>query len=273
MPEETAILQDASKSPLIEDAAVICAKIARYRRLRECQKAAGETNWMKVAEKLGWTLQSLRTFLRSNMGLVEYAEQISMQSAEEQVRVPTEGEMMIGLPGAPPTPEEIAQAVAKSDEALLQGGLESLGLTKDEAQEAMALQKFNRQHFLESMDMISAGVLRTSLRAQMEQKEIQKRLGFVRDIIATYGEFHSEELGEWEKKERLLMRQFTDVGTLLNQIQDTWYKGAAALAVIKMRARESSEHRTGFRTQRSNKPGFRPVVIEESKDDEAANSE
>lgn len=279
MPEEAVIAQPAlTPAPIIEDTAATCARIAQYRQLPECRYDGGQTNWDAIAMKLGWPLEQLNNFLRDNMGLIEYAEQISIQAAEQEVAAPTEAELihpgpgLAGMPGAPPTPEEMAMAVARADEDMLQGGLESLGLTPDEAKEAVALQKFNHTHFIESMDMISAGVLRTSLRAQMEQKKIQERLEFVRAQIATFGEFHSDDLAEWEKKERLLMRQFTDVGDLLNNIQDTWYKGAAALAVIKMKARENNGHKTGFRTQRSNKPGFRPFVSEEGgSNDESTN--
>jgi hypothetical protein len=174
---------------------------------------------------------------------------------------PTNAELLTAdIPSAAPTIEDMALAVGKADRALKEG-LHKLGLSEKEVEQAQALQQFNRGHFADSMDMISAHVLKTSLKLGVQQTEIEERLEVCRKVIKEHGEFSSIERAQWVEEERLLVLQYRDIGNLLQKIHEGWYKGAAHLAMIRARyaGRPPGEKNI---TSPNKKPGFRPRVVQ-----------
>lgn len=233
------------------DVVETCMRVSRL--IDQCP-LPGDTYW--VAEQLGWTETQLNEFTETYGSLLVNADKIiNLPPTESEILNPS-------LPANAPSEEEITRAIQRADDNLLRRGLQSIGLTESEAQEAQALQQFNRENFRASMDMVSANTLRTSLKLAIQQRIIEQRVKFVRETIESYEEFSSEERTEWVREERMLMRQYVEIGELLNQIQDTWYKGSAALAVIKMKMRENNNANGRFMTQRSNQPGFRSNFVE-----------
>lgn len=232
----------------------------------ECRisDADNRIDWDKVADAMGWTRAELDTFRSENTELILTCEEMRL-AAMPDVKPPTDAEL-IGKPSpsdlsAKPTDEQIALSIAHSDLNLTHG-LNALGLRGKEVEKAIALQRFNKEYFKESMDMISSGVLVTALKLQSEQDEIQTRIKFVRSKIEALGDESGKVREFWVKEERALIQQFIEMGKLLNDIQDTWYRGAAYLAVVRSRLRGETPINpldTG-RTQRKNKPAFRPTV-------------
>lgn len=222
-------------------------------------------DWDKVAEAMGWARDDLDAFRAENADLILTCEEMRL-SAMPDVKPPTEAELM-GKPAAgdlsvDPTDEQVALAIAHADLNLTRG-LEALGMQGREVEKAIALQRFNKEYFKESMDMISSGVLVTALKIQNEQEEIQTRIKFVREQIKAMGDASGKIRESWTREEKVLVQQFIEMGELLNRIQDTWYRGAAYLAVVRSRLRGEGACNPKFgseRTQRRNKPGFRPTV-------------
>lgn len=254
--------------PPLETADLV-TMVVSYSRARACETkdVYRRTDWNLVAEKMGWTRAQLDEFRKANAHLIACAEEMVLMETPG-VKPPTDGDL-IGGPdvdalSSAPTEEQMANAIALADNNITKG-LKSLGLKEKEVEIANALQAFNKDHFKESMDMISSGVLVTAIKLQVQQREIEERLEFVRSLIKEFGEFQSDDRQSWVKEERLLMLQYLEAGDLLNKIQDTWYRGAAYLAVIRARLRgEKNVNGRGvmqLRTQRSNKPGFRPSVV------------
>jgi hypothetical protein len=251
--------------PLTETADLVTLFVS-YALSDECRGENKKPDWNKVASAMGWERQQLDQFRHNNAHLIACAEEMVLTKLPK-VKPPTDAELL----GADadslevrPTDQQLAQAIALSEQNL-QKGLRSLGLNESEVSLAQAQQEFNKTHFKESMDMISSGLLTTALKLQTQQREIEERVAFVRGLIREFGEFQSEDRSAWIKEENLLMMQYKELGDLLNRIQETWYRGAAFLAVIRSRLRgeTGANGRYGLegRTQRSNKPGFRPSVI------------
>lgn len=210
-----------------------------------------------VAEQLGWTLEALDKFESDNANLFTMAREI-IESIEEPEPPPTDIEPSLAeLPDEPPSIQDVALAVERADRNLKRG-LQAIGLTEREAEEAEALQQFNKNHFADSMDMVSSNVLRTALKLAVQQRILEGRLEFVRAQISEYGGFASEERDNWVKEEKMLTYQYIEIGELVKNIQDTWYKGAAVMAIIRVKMKGGGN--VGFNTQRSNKPGFRPTI-------------
>jgi hypothetical protein len=214
-----------------------------------------------VAEQLGWSMQQLNEFCTQNEELFTMANEVIL-SVAPAAAPPTDIEASFikntDILDAAPTPEQVTRAIQMSDRNLKRG-LRSIGLSEAEAEEAEALQKFNRGHFADSMDMISAHVLKTVLKLALQQRKIEERLAFIRIQLEAFGEFMSEERKAWVEEEDLLLTHYTEIGELVRRIQETWYKGSATLAVIRMRMKNNGGNMNfNGSTQRSNKPGFRP---------------
>lgn len=225
-------------------------------------------DWDKVATAMGWTRGEVDVFRSEHSDLILTCEEMRL-SAMPDVKPPTDAEL-IGHQNPDdltikPSDEQVALAIAHADQNLTKG-LENLGLQRKEIEKAIALQQFNKEYFKESMDMISSGVLVTALKLQTEQEQIQERIKFVREQIKSMGDDNGKTRDSWVKEERLLVMQFVEMGNLLNKIQDTWYRGAAYLAVVRSRLRgdpniKNPTHGSiGERTQRRGKPGFRPTI-------------
>lgn len=242
----------------------------------EFKNEDGTPNDEIVAVNLGWTLEQLQEFRHDFEDLLEAEKEIA-KLAPPKVRAPTDIDVMLPGPGSLPkeAPQlnDIAQAVEAADTALRKG-FHNLGLTSREVEEAVAMQKFNGQYFKESMDLSSCNVMRTSVRLATQQGLIQARLEFVREQIDRANKGALKETGLtkeeqearriWVSEERQLVYQFTEIAELITKIADTWYNGAAKLALIKMKMRENganeNEAVNGAKiiTQRKNRPSFRP---------------
>lgn len=249
----------------IQSVADQVALLVQFASEEECRLDDGETNWDLVALKLGMSRDELDKFRDLNGYLIATANQLMIQ-AHPPTPPPTDAELIIPLTptkeqlSSDPSDQALALAVSTADSNIA-AGLKTLGLTDKEMDIAVSLQAFNKEHFKESMDMVSSSVLVTTLKLGTQQREIEARLEFVREQIKSFGQINSKEREEWVKEERLLVVQYVEIGDLLKSIQDTWYRGAAYLAVVRAKLRkEPGMTRTipSDRTQRSNKPGFRP---------------
>lgn len=231
----------------------------------------GRESLTDVAERLGWTIQELSRFRRDYAALLNYDDSMNdgvtnFVQMPPPVLPPTGPELMIGndpelLHAEAPTDEQLSVAVEAANQNLLQNGLMGMGFSAEEAVEAEALQKFNATHFKESMEIVASNGMRTSMKLATQQRHLEERLKEVRERIAEMGGIPSDERNQWVSEERLLMRQYAEFADLINRIQDTWFRGTAALAVAKMRMRNGNGGNTfpNAMTQRSNKPGFRPT--------------
>lgn len=247
----------------VKETADIVALILKIGQMEECQ-TDGEADWDKVSGKIGWTREQLDDFRLGNSYLFELAENCVLSDARPRMHVQPEIEP---LPDPSersltrtPTEAEMAAAVEFAD-SQLEKGLGTLGLNEKEVQVARSLQRFNKGYFKESMEMISSSVLVTALKIQSMQRDVEKRLTFVREQINEIGIYMTKERQMWTNEEKGLAVQYTELGSLLNNIQDTWYKGAAYLAIVRAKVQKANNERNGGMTQRSNKPGFRPTVV------------
>lgn len=249
----------------IQSVADQVATLVQFASEEECRLDDGETNWDLVALKMGMSRDELDKFRDLNGYLIATANQLMIQ-AHPPTPPPTDAELIIPLTptkeqlSSDPSDQALALAVSTADSNIA-AGLKTLGLTDKEMDIAVSLQAFNKEHFKESMDMVSSSVLVTTLKLGTQQREIEARLEFVREQIKSFGQINSKEREEWVKEERLLVVQYVEIGDLLKSIQDTWYRGAAYLAVVRAKLRkEPGMMRTipSDRTQRSNKPSFRP---------------
>lgn len=244
-----------------------CALVNKY--LEEAPVAAsGRKNLVVVAQRLGWTLHKLADFRRDYAALLNYDDRIRGANEEQYVSLPetvlppTDADLIVpnsdDLDAPRPPDDALAESIIVTDRNLMQHGLMRMGFTPGEAEEAEALQKFNRGHFMESMEIVASNGMRTSMKLAIQQREIESRLVEVRTEIRSYGGIPSDERTNWLAEERMLMRQFTDVAAMIDHIQATWFKGTAVIAAARMRVRHVSA--TSAATQRSNKPGFRPAL-------------
>lgn len=159
-------------------------------------------------------------------------------------------------------PEEVERKIEVAH-IKLKADLYSIGLTREEVKAAIAMQNFGENRFANAMEMISSGVFATATKLQTRQREVEDRLKSVRETIESYGAIPSEERDGWVKEEDGLTKQYVAIGKLLSDIQDTWYQGAAQLALVKMRMKEDGGGPPGRSevTQRMNKPHFSPRVM------------
>lgn len=230
--------------------------VGRY--MRENTDENGQPVISAVAQKLQWTTEQLQQFIAEYSDLLALASELAIQAPGDSIDPPTDSDLLepdpdnAKLPEGAPSDHEIALAIERADEKLVRG-LRSIGLSDDVAEEALALQRFNNGHFRESMEIVSASVLKTDIMLARQQREIEQRLEFVRQEIRNPD--RAKDRDNFVREERMLMAQYIEVGQLLCNIQDVWYKGSAQLALIKMRLNSTGP---GGMTQRSNKPGFRP---------------
>lgn len=254
----------------IPQTAELVMMVVNYSNAPDCQSDDGWHNvdWNKVAAKMGWTREQLDEFRAINSDLIELGSKMVLQSPGT-ILPPTDTEIVLsGTSTTPlynsPTDEQLAMAVEAADSNLPKG-LRSLGLNQKEIGIAQSLAAFNKGYFKESMDMISSGVLVTAIKLQGQQREIEDRMKFVRTQIEEFGMFNTDDRKQWVNEEKLLTLQYIEIGRLLNDIQETWYRGAGYLALVRARMRgdttAGSYAPNGSRkTQRMNKPGFRPTV-------------
>jgi len=253
---ELQIPQEAKPMGLAETVVLV----GKY--MREMCSDRGVPILHEIAARLGWTVPQLQAFRDENAQLLALDLELAAGNPPDPVLPPTDADMLepgsvgqLNVPDGAPIDEELALAVKTADEKLM-NGLKAIGLNEKEVEIAQALQKFNQGHFRDSMDIVTTSVLRTDLKCVDQQDQVTQRLAMVRQQIASYDGFASEERDMWVKEERLLMQQFLELGQLTVNIQDTWYRGAAQLALMQMRWRQDGGSRM---TQRNNKPGFRPA--------------
>lgn len=233
----------------------LAATVVRVgRALRKHTQANGTTLWSRAAEELGWTVPQLKEFREEFAFLLNLDTELAMATPPPALPV-SDADLLtsnghVEIPDEAPSDDALALAIKDADQKLAKG-LEALGLLPKEVQTAVALQSFNKHNFKESMDIVSSTVLRTDLKCVMQQDAITERLALVREQIKSYSDIASEERDQWVKEERLLMQQFIELGQLTVNIQDTWYKGAANLALVKFRMGHGSSPKMA-------KPGFRP---------------
>lgn len=220
---------------------------------REAEEIELDVPEQNVADRMGWTVEQLAQFSEQYRSLIVYERQLWKDADAQAPPPPTEAQVLIGDAEAP-TDEQIAEAIEKAD-SKLQKGLKKMGLTQEERDEWEALHEFNRDHFKESMDMVSANVARTALKLSVQQKIVADRLIVVRQ------EIHKEatqtaKRKQWVEEERLLMAQYVEIGDLLRGMQDTWFRGAAQLALIRMRYGNQDYGAKGPPTTKTGRPKF-----------------
>lgn len=240
-----------------DDIANVAHTIAAVNQYLYDAEQAGETAVMTtVSQRLGWTVQELSSFMDTYRCLLNYDSSLWQDGPPTVQAPPTELEVILSDVNNVPSEQEVVQAI-ESSEAKLTRGLRKMGLTESEADEWKACQEFNNNHFRESMDMISATVSRSQLMLARELTSIRDRLKFVREQIASYGEHHSQERNSWVTEERELTLQFVEVGNLMRGNQDTWFRGSAQLALIRMRYGKKDANQLNTR---AGKPKFSPNI-------------
>lgn len=223
--------------------------------LREAQQAGALDPVSLAAMELEWTEDQLNEFVHANRELITYDQQLPESSDPE---APDELAILVGSGNGPelPTEAKIAMAIEQSD-SKLKTGLKKMGLTQAEADEWEACQAVSNQHFRESMDMISATVARQQLMLSIESRTIQKRLLKVREKITDADEGRETKRDMWIAEERSLVYQLCEVGNLMRANQDTWFRGSAQLALIRMRYGQKNGEQ-GHGPTKAVKPRFHP---------------
>jgi dimeric dUTPase (all-alpha-NTP-PPase superfamily) len=224
----------------------------------------------RTAVTLGWEISRLERFVQL------YGPMLCYQSGDVDVVIEADPHATSPpnhIPSGTPTDQQLADMVSEAD-ANLKFGLKRLKLSDDEAEIAVALAEFNGGHFMESSGMISAQVLQTALKLGTQQRQIEERLRVVREEIANLDKKPTVAREQWVQEERMLSYQYIDIGRLLTDIQANWYKGAAQLALMKMKLRENNSGQGNgkyFKQRSKDKPGFRPTVTIDANGDEADN--
>lgn len=157
--------------------------------------------------------------------------------------------------------EDVAMAVNNHDKQL-KGELRCLGLTNTEAEACVAGNNFVQNRFADMMQMVSSSVFSAASKLRTQQNVLESRIKLAVKKVAEFGPFQSPERSEWLLEENQARAEYIKIGKLLNEMQGTFHQGAAQLALVRMRLRETSANGNGQITQRSGKPGFRPVVMD-----------
>ncbi len=216
-----------------------------------------------IKKQLGWNDLQWAAFKEQYGGMLTW-EVLPKFSVLETPETNDPDGVKAGLIQRGISPDEVERRIEVTH-GKLKADLFSIGLSKQEVEAAIAMQNFGENRFANAMEMISSGVFATATKLQTRQKEVEERLKNVRKAIDSYGPIPSEERTGWVEEEESLTKQYVAIGKLLSEIQDTWYQGAAQLALVKMRMRSDDGRplggSTNSQTQRSNKPGFSPRVM------------
>jgi hypothetical protein len=230
--------------------------------IQTCRRPNGRVSKEDIRAKLGWNNQQWAQFNKTCGHLLNW-DQIPKLSVLETPEVVDPQGVKASLEERGISTEAIANRIEVSF-GQLRKDLYSIGLTRQEVDAAVAMQNFGENRFSNAMEMISSGVFATATKLQTRQREVEARLKEVRESIASYGGIASDERSVWVKEESDLTKQYVAIGKLLSEIQDTWYQGAAQLALVKMRMRDEGGGRMlspTEMTQRANRPHFSPRVI------------
>lgn len=223
---------------------------------------SGKPAIRKILAKLGWNQQQWAKFkYKAGQFLVwDKVEEFSVLVTEE-TGDPKMVQQSLEKRGIPT--EEIKKRVATAYGSL-KNDLQALGLTETEVEGALAMQTFGENRFANAMEVVSSGVFKTGVKLQTQQGIIEERLKTVRSQIAEYGTMACEERDNWVSEESKLVRQYAIIGKLLAEIQETWYQGAAQLALVRMRMRDEEKGGApqGSNMKQVNKPRFRPTVVD-----------
>ena len=133
------------------------------------------------------------------------------------------------------TDEERLAMALKQEDQKLKKGVAGLGLTPREIETVMALQKFNRDNFAASLDIISAGVTRTAIKLMTQLEQVEARLEVVRYALIQMGVEMKEDRDLLVMEEEKLALQYTNVADLLRKILGTSFEGQKTLALIKFK--------------------------------------
>lgn len=214
-----------------------------------------------VRKALGWNQQQWNLFTKraSRFLVFDYVPEFEvLDGVAADPEATTESLQKRGI-----QTEEISKRIAITY-GTLRSDLMGIGLAPHEVEGALAMQNFGANRFSDAMEMVSTGVFKTAVKLQTQQDIVEERLKFVRKQIEEHGPFLSEELDAWNAQEQRLMKQYLMIGDLLSKIQDTWYQGSAQLALVRMKMRESgtTAPNGAQTTQRLQKPGFRPTVVD-----------
>lgn len=149
----------------------------------------------------------------------------------------------------PPPPAVTAEMALVRAEGELSRSLVDMGLDEREVREWVSAQRFNKLHFAESMNMVTATAAEACLKLKIQFKEVEQRLKGVRNKLAEIGYNSSDKdrLG-WVCEEGRLMFQLTELGKLIRDNQEVWMRGSAQLASVMLRTPETD--------RQLQKPGF-----------------
>lgn len=212
----------------------------------------------RAALKLGWTVRALKAWEESNLEMLAIAREAYKVNQQPKAAPPTEDtilEQEVPLTDEGPSEEALAMAVRDSDEKIRMG-LKAMKFSDEEAEEAMALEKFNKNHFLTLLDMSCANIMRTDVRMAMEQGKLIKRLEKVREQISNYGEVLCEEREAWVREESLLIKFLLECANVIAGMHDKIIRGQSQLALILQRNRLTPNNSS----QGKWKPGFTATV-------------
>lgn len=227
------------------------------------RNSRGKVKIACIKKQLGWNDTQWGAFNEQYGGMLTWEAMPKFSVLETPETTDPDG-VKSGLIQRGIDPTEVERRIEVTH-GKLKADLYSIGLTKQEVNAAIAMQNFGENRFANAMEMISSGVFATATKLQTRQKEVEERLKAVREAIEEYGPFPSEERTGWVEEEESLLKQYVAIGKLLSDIQDTWYQGAAQLALVKMRMRDDAQGAPGGSsnqvTQRAGKPHFSPRVI------------
>lgn len=151
-----------------------------------------------------------------------------------------------GLPGSPEiihrpleSDKALARAIAKEDR-MVAAGLKDMGLSDEASKLAMALQKFQGQHYKRALEMLGGGITKQFLDVMVEIQAITHRL--------------SNEIGLSPQQEAMLREDRSRLLAVMNAFYDRANKAALTQAVIKNKL---GAGKGGSKA----KPGFTPLVM------------
>ena len=133
-----------------------------------------------------------------------------------------------------------AEALARED-ANLQRGVESMGLSAQAGERAVALQKFYKKHFTDSIGIVGAGSIKSYFELDADVEKIRDEL---------------EGGGLTIEREQMLRRDRVALLELQGRSGDRHVKAQMTQAMIKYRIADSS----GEKAKSRGKPGFTPIV-------------
>lgn len=234
------------------------------------------TSWkpdvLRIRKALGWNRTQWQIFVQDYKNVLVWDHIPELETPDASAVTPQD--MVVSAAPVPPidargiSAAEVAQ-VAKAAHIKLRSDLRQLGLTSQECDAAMGMQNFGKSRFADAMHMVSSSVFKTAMKLQTIQDILADQMKVCQKQIDGYGPIQSEDRDRWIEEMKGYVKQFALVGKLLNDIQRTWYEGAAELAMVEWRIKHTDDSGPAkIKFKGEGKPGFRATVIESTPEDE-----